>query len=71
MRLGFHCSCCSAGLTAILLVMGVMDLRVMAVVTTAITAERIAPAGERVARAIGVMVIGAGMLLLTRAAGLQ
>jgi predicted metal-binding membrane protein len=71
MRLGLHCSCCSAGLTAILLVMGVMDLRVMAVVTTAITAERLAPAGERVARAIGVIVVGAGMLLLARAAGLQ
>ena len=71
MRLGLHCICCSAGLTAILLVMGVMDLRVMAVVTTAITAERLAPAGERVARAIGVVVVGAGMFLLARAAGLQ
>ena len=71
MRLGLHCSCCSAGLTAILLVMGVMDLRVMAVVTTAITAERLAPAGERVARAIGAIAVGAGLLLLARAAGLQ
>jgi len=70
-RLGLHCSCCSAGLTALLLAMGVMDLRVMAVVATAITAERLAPAGERVARAIGAMVVGAGMLLLARAAGLQ
>ena len=71
MRLGLHCTCCSAGMTAMLLVMGVMDLRVMAVVTTAITAERLAPAGERVARAIGVMAVGAGMLLLARAAGVQ
>jgi predicted metal-binding membrane protein len=71
MRLGLHCSLCSAGLTAVLLVMGVMDLRVMAVVTTAITAERLAPAGERVARAIGVMAVGAGLLLLARAAGLR
>jgi predicted metal-binding membrane protein len=71
MRLGLHCSCCSGGLTAILLVMGVMDLRVMAVVTTAITAERLAPAGERVARAIGVIVVYAGVLLLAQAAGLQ
>jgi len=71
MCLGLHCSCCSAGLTAILLVMGLMDLRVMAVVTTAITAERLAPAGERVARAVGVVVVGAGMLMLARAAGLQ
>jgi predicted metal-binding membrane protein len=71
MRLGLHCSGCSAGLTAILLVMGVMDLRVMAVVTAAITAERLAPAGERVARAIGVLVICAAVLLLARAAGLR
>jgi predicted metal-binding membrane protein len=70
-RLGLHCICCSAGLTAILLVMGVMDLRVMALVTTAITAERLAPSGEGVARAIGVMVLGGGMLLLARAAGVQ
>jgi predicted metal-binding membrane protein len=68
LRLGLHCSCCSAGLTAILLVMGVMDLRVMAAVTTAITAERLAPAGEPVARGIGVIVICAGVLLLARAA---
>jgi predicted metal-binding membrane protein len=71
MRLGLQCSYCSAGLMAILLVMGVMDLRVMAVVTTAITAERLAPAGERVARAIGIIVVCAGVLLLARAAGLQ
>ena len=71
MRLGLHCSCCSAGLTAILLVIGVMDLRVMAVVTAAITAERLAPAGERVARAIGVVVVGAGLFLIARAAGLE
>jgi predicted metal-binding membrane protein len=70
-RLGLHCSGCCAGLTAILLVMGVMDLRVMAVVTAAITAERLAPAGERVARAIGIIVVCAGVLLLARAAGLQ
>jgi predicted metal-binding membrane protein len=71
MRLGLHCSCCSAGLTAILLVMGVMDLRVMAAVTTAVTAERLAPAGERVARAIGVIVICAGVLLLARAVSVR
>jgi predicted metal-binding membrane protein len=71
MSLGLHCIYCSAGLTAMLLVMGVMDLRVMAVVTTAINAERLAPAGERVARAIGVIVICAGVLLLARAAGLH
>jgi predicted metal-binding membrane protein len=71
MRLGLHCSCCCAGVTAILLVVGVMDLRAMAVVTTAITAERLAPAGERFARAIGIIVVCAGVLLLARAAGRQ
>jgi predicted metal-binding membrane protein len=69
-RLGLHCSYCCVGLTAILLVMGVMDLRAMAVVTAAITAERLAPAGEHVARAVGAVVVGAGLLLIARAAGL-
>jgi predicted metal-binding membrane protein len=71
LRLGLHCIYCCADLTAILLVTGVMDLRVMAVVTAAITVERRSPAGERVARGIGVVVIGAGLLLIGRAAGLR
>src|SRR5215207_5954911 len=39
-RLGFDCLRCCANLMAILLVLGVMDLRVMAVVTAAVTLER-------------------------------
>jgi predicted metal-binding membrane protein len=70
LRLGLHCSCVCAGPMAILLVIGVMDLRAMAVVTAAITAERLAPAGERVARAVGGAVVAAGLLLIARAAGL-
>jgi len=70
LRLGLHCSQCCAGLIALLLVIGVMDLRAMAVVATAITVERLAPAGERIARAIGVIVIAAGLLLIVRAAGI-
>jgi predicted metal-binding membrane protein len=69
LRLGLHCSYCCSGLTAILLVVGVMDLRAMAVVTAAITVERLAPAGERVARAIGAVVVGAGLFLIAQAAG--
>jgi predicted metal-binding membrane protein len=69
-RLGLHCSYGCAGLIAILLVIGVMDLRAMAVVTAAITAERLAPAGERVAQAIGAVVVGAGLLLIAQACGL-
>ena len=67
--LGLHCSYCGGGLTAILLSFGVMDLRAMAVVTAAITVERLAPAGERVARAIGAVAVGAGLFLIVRAAG--
>jgi predicted metal-binding membrane protein len=70
LRLGLHCGHCCFGPMAILLGLGVMDLRAMAVVTAAITLERLAPAGERVARAIGAVVVGTGLLLIARAAGL-
>jgi predicted metal-binding membrane protein len=70
LHLGLRCSCCCAGLTTILLVIGVMDLRAMAVVTAAVTVERLASAGELVARGIGAVIVGAGLLLITRAAGL-
>jgi predicted metal-binding membrane protein len=69
-RFGLHCGLSCANLTAILLVIGVMDPRAMALVTAAITAERLAPAGEFVAQVIGVVVVGAGLILLARAAGL-
>jgi predicted metal-binding membrane protein len=70
LRLGLHCSQCCAGLMAILLVVGVMDLRAMAVVAAAITVERLAPAGERVARAMGAVIVVAGLFLIARSAGL-
>ena len=69
-RLGFHCARCCFGLIAILLVIGVMDLWAMAVVAAAITVERLAPAGERVARVTGALVVAAGLFLIARAAGL-
>jgi predicted metal-binding membrane protein len=69
LRLGLHCSICCAGLTAVLLAIGVMDLRVMAAVTAAITVERLAPEGERVARTIGAVVVVAGLVMLVRAMG--
>jgi predicted metal-binding membrane protein len=69
-RLGLHCSYCCAGLTAMLLVMGVMELRAMVVVTVVNTLERLAPAGERVAQGIGAVIVAAGLFLIARAAGL-
>jgi predicted metal-binding membrane protein len=65
--LAIHCGCCSLGLTAILLGLGIMDLRVMVVVAAASTAERLAPDGERVARGIGVSAVIAGLVLIGRA----
>ena len=64
LRLGLHCTYSCAGLTAILLAVGVMDLRVMFAVASAITVERLAPAGARVARAIGAIAVATGVCLI-------
>jgi predicted metal-binding membrane protein len=64
MRLGVHCAQCCAGLIAILLVIGVMNVGAMAVVAVAITVERLMPAGERVARIIGAITVTTGMLII-------
>jgi predicted metal-binding membrane protein len=77
-HLGLHCARCCGNLMLILLVCGVMDFGVMAVVTAAITLERLAPrrwqsarrswqAREPVPRAIGALAIGAGLFLIARA----
>ena len=68
LRLGVHCGLSCAGLTAIVLAVGMMDLRAMALVTAAITAERLAPVGARVARGIGAVTIALGLFLIARAA---
>ena len=70
LRLGWHCSFCCAGPTAILFVTGVMDLRTMAVIAAAIAIERLAPNVERVARATGAIAALTGSLLIVRATGL-
>jgi len=69
-RLGVHCSHSCAGLTAVVLCFGVMDLRVMAVVAAAITAEHLAPAGALVARVFGSLGVATGLCLIGAAAGL-
>jgi predicted metal-binding membrane protein len=70
LRLGIDCGYCCGGLIVVLLVIGVMDLRAMAGVTAAISAERLVPGGKRVARAVGCVVVGKGLLLIARAAAL-
>jgi predicted metal-binding membrane protein len=66
-RLGVHCILCCAGLTSVLLVNGMMDLRAMAFVTLAITAERLAPFPDRIAQAIGVVIVIRGLWMLLQA----
>jgi len=67
LRSGLHCVHCCFGLTMLLLVVGVMDLRAMALVTAAITVERLAPARLHFARCVGAVLIAAGLFLLAHA----
>lgn len=64
LRLGLYCVLCCFGLMTILLVTGVMDLGIMALVAAAITAERLAPRANRVAQALGVAIIVAGIIMI-------
>jgi predicted metal-binding membrane protein len=66
LRLGFRCVRCCAGPTAMLLVMGVMDLGAMAAATVLITGERLAPNGGRTGRIVGFLLLGLGCSLLGR-----
>lgn len=66
LRLGVRCSLCCSGYMALLLVTGVTNLGVTALVAAAITVERLAPAPARAARAIGALVLAAGTLLIAR-----
>jgi predicted metal-binding membrane protein len=59
-----RCVYCCAGLNAILLITGVMDLLAMALVMMAISAERLATAGEDVARVTGFLVLVMGASLI-------
>jgi predicted metal-binding membrane protein len=70
LHLGIQCSRCSAGLMSILLVIGMMNLFGMAIVTLAITFERLAPASKWVTSTIGAIGIGAGFFLIAQAVGI-
>nr|WP_269504408.1 DUF2182 domain-containing protein [Burkholderia sp. IMCC1007] len=71
-RAALRCGACCGNLMAAALAMGVMDSRVMAVVTAAIAVERLVPGGtERAARMIvGGVAIGAGLMMIALATGL-
>jgi predicted metal-binding membrane protein len=69
-RLGLRCCCCCFPQTAILLMLGVMDLRAMVVVSAALTAERLPVAGPSIAKGAGAIAVGVGLLWIARAAGI-
>jgi predicted metal-binding membrane protein len=66
-RLGLACLRCCAPLTAVLFVAGVMQPAAMAAATLAIAAERLLPAGVRIARLSGIAMLLGGSLALWRA----
>jgi hypothetical protein len=52
---------------AVLVVAGLMDTRMMLVIATAITAERVTPGGVHDARLTGALVMVAGLVMCVRA----
>lgn len=61
LRLGGHCTCASAGPMAVLLAAGLMDPQAMAIVTAAITVERLAPARLPIAKVVGAALLVWGL----------
>ncbi len=64
-HLGKRCVYCCAPLTAVLLVIGVMDLLAMALVTIAISAERLTSERSFAARFNGVVILAMGAWMLS------
>ena len=69
LRLGLRCCYCCASQTAVLLAVGVMNPGAMVIVAAAISAERLVPAGERIARATGGVAIAAGVFMVMQSTG--
>ena len=64
--LGVDCFLSCAAPMIVLFASGLMDLRVMAIVTAAITAERVAPDGVRLARITGALALAVGSTMCAR-----
>jgi len=62
-QLGIHCALSCAAPMAVLLAAGLMNTRMMLVAAAAITAERVAPAGARIALVTGALAILAGSVM--------
>lgn len=66
MHLALRCGSCCGNWMAVLLALGVMDLRAMVMVTAAIAAERVAPCHGRVVRLIGFAGVAVGVAMMVR-----
>ncbi len=67
LRLGVHCNLCCSGFMIVLLVVGVMNLSVMAILAVAITLERLTPRPKIASRAAGFVAIAGAILLIVQA----
>ena len=63
-RHGLYCLGCCWALMALLFVGGVMNLLWIAALTLLVATEKLAPKGEILAKALGVLMIGAGVARL-------
>ncbi len=71
LRQGMACGICCAAPMLALLVLGMMNLAAMIVITAVITAEKLLPHPEQIARGFGAVAILAGMGMVIRALLLQ
>jgi predicted metal-binding membrane protein len=69
LHLGADCAACCLGFMILLLVLGVMDLRIMAIATFGITLERFVPSPRLAARATGIVIVLIGLVLIVQAVG--
>jgi predicted metal-binding membrane protein len=68
-RLGMHCVLCCTGFMTVLLATGMMRLGTIALVAAAITVERVGPWPAATARALGIAMVGVGVVVLARSLG--
>ena len=66
LRHGLFCLGCCWALMALLFVTGVMNLLWIAALSVLVLIEKIIPTGEKLARWVGVLILGYGILMLTR-----
>lgn len=63
-RHGAFCAGCCWMLMALLFIGGIMDLIVIAAVAILVLLEKLLPCGQRLARTLGTLAVGAGLVLL-------